>query len=252
MFGVDSQRGQSEVLGAVLVFALVMLGIGLVLMGGGQAINSSNQAVVEDQTREGLVDLAGEVDAITHGSGDTKQTNLNLNLEGQQNGVQVRESAGSLRLEVGGSTVYDGPLGAVVYSTGDTTIAYQGGGVWRADGDGASIVSEPGASERGGSPGTLTLPIVQVTGSTTLGGQTVLTREATNQLYPSIDVGATETVTIRIESQFAEAWAEYFVDSLGVDESAVTVSGDTVEVEYASSGRAYLHVTHYRVSISES
>jgi hypothetical protein len=254
MYGVVSQKGQSEVLGAVLVFALVLMGISLVLVGGGQGIASSSQAVSETQTQEGLVELAGEVDAISHGSSDLSSADLNLNLDGNQNGPRVKQSDGSLEVIVGGTTIYDGSLGAVVYTAGETSIAYQGGGVWRSTGDGATIISEPGISERGSSPGTFTFPIIQVTGSTTLGDRTTVSRKATNQLYPSKSVGTSETVSIRIESEFARAWGEYFVDSVGIAESAVSVSngGTVVEVNYATSEEAFLHLTHYRVEISDS
>jgi hypothetical protein len=254
MFGFDSQRGQSEILGGILVFALILIGIGAVLAVGGSVMGDSTQAVAESQVQESLVELASEGDAVTRGEGETKQVDLNLNIDGESSAVQVRENAGSVHLEVGGTTVHDGPLGAVVYETEDTTIAYQGGGVWRADGEGASMVSGPSVTQRGSSPGTLTFPIVQVAGSTSLSDQTVVSQAASSQLYPSKSVGTSETVTIRIESQFATAWADYFVTTVGLDESAVSVSngGTVVEVTYASSQRAYLHATHYRLRISDA
>jgi len=254
MLSLESNRGQNEVLGAVFVFALILLGISVVLATGGEALGGSNQAVVESQVQESLVKLASEGDAVVGGDASTKQSDLNLNLDGQTEAVQVDEDAGSIHVEVAGSTVHDSSLGAVKYENEDTTIAYQSGGVWRADGDGASMLSGPGVTERGTSSGTLTFPIVQLTGSTSLGDRTVVSRESSTKLYPSVFVEGSETVDIRIESQFATAWAEYFVSTVGLPEDDVVVSNDgtVVEIEYASSGEAYLHMTHHELRISTS
>ncbi|MDX1747231.1 MAG: hypothetical protein R3324_14945, partial [Halobacteriales archaeon] len=54
-------------------------------------------------------------------------------------------------------------LGAMVHRTGDTEIAYQGGGVWRRGPEGGvEMVSPPEFHYRGS---TLTLPIITVSGS---------------------------------------------------------------------------------------
>lgn len=246
-------RGQSETLAALLILAIVMIGISAVLVAGGQGLDSSSQAVHVEQTQRSLVDLASNIDEITHGSSSSQSAKLDLDLGGNQGDVTVRESAGSLQITTGGTTVYDDDIGAVVYSNDDLTIAYQAGGVRRHDGEGTTMVSEPGLSDRGSAPSTLTFPIIQVTGDATLTQRAAFQKQATNSLYPSKQVATGDTINIRIESQFADAWATYFIESLDIDESDVTVSngGTVVEAQYASSEEAYFHVTHYQVEITD-
>lgn len=246
-------RGQSETLAALLILAIVMIGISVVLVAGGQGLDSSSQTVHAEQTQRSLVDLASNIDEITHGSSSSQSAELDLDLGGNQGNVAVRESAGSLEVTTGGATIYNNELGAVVYTNEDLTIAYQAGGVWRHDGGGTIMVSAPGLSDRGSAPSTLTVPIIQVTGDATLTQRAAFEKEATNPLYPPKEVAASDTINIRIESQFADAWATFFIESLDIDESDVTVSngGTVVEAQYASSEEAYFHVTHYRVDITD-
>lgn len=248
-----SLRGQSEALGAVLVLAVVLIGISALVVGGGQTLSSSGQAVHVEQTQEALVELSANVESITHGSSDNQEAQVNLDTGDNQGEVRVDESAGHLTLDVGGSTVYDDSLGAVVYESGETTLAYQGGGVWRHDGDGSTMVNAPGFSERGSGPVTLTMPIIQVTGSSSLNHQMSASQQGMTELYPSIQVGVSDPINIRIESQFADAWGTYFVEKLGVDDGDVTVSGDgtVVEIEYAQSSEGFFHTTHYQVRLSD-
>jgi hypothetical protein len=95
--------------------------------------------------------------------------------------------------------LYESTLGTVHYRRGDTTVAYQSGGVWKKTGDGqGTMVSPPEFHYRGS---TLTFPVVRVNqngggvqgGSGSVDLRTTLSDESTDIYptradgYPSVD-----------------------------------------------------------------
>jgi len=127
--------------------------------------------------------------------------------------------------------IHEQRLGAVEYQRGDTTLAYQGGGVWRRDdGGGATMVSPPEVHNR---QATLTFPVVRVRGSGAASGrQRATVRSATrgSPIFPDLDGDRTPrsdqyddssteyydnpvasgNMTVEIESEYCEAWREFF------------------------------------------
>jgi len=139
-------------------------------------------------------------------------------------------------------------LGRVTYTTGSTTLAYEGGGVWRKDRQGeARMVSPPEFHYRGA---TLTLPIVLTRGSggasgtgaratvTDAGGPVQVFPQSTDS-FPSRCGGESFTnpvedgsVYVQVESEYAQAWGKYFQTRT---EGVVTYpADDIVRVELVS------------------
>ncbi|MFB6196957.1 MAG: hypothetical protein ABEI52_01640 [Halobacteriaceae archaeon] len=113
-------------------------------------------------------------------------------------------------------------LGEVVYRNGGTVIAYQGGGVWRMeDGGGATMISPPEFHYRAS---TLTLPILNITGSGSVSGSTTAVLKQTgphHRVFPNSSATYNEgkkylnpigkgTVNITVKSDYYRAWEEYF------------------------------------------
>jgi len=116
------------------------------------------------------------------------------------------------------TTVVNETLGEIRYETGGTTVAYQGGGVWRADRSGAStMVSPPEFHYRNG---TLTLPIISMngTGDTNLDGSlTVEQNRTAQQRYPNATLNENFTnplesgkVNVTVHSEYYRAWGSFF------------------------------------------
>ncbi|KPN31417.1 hypothetical protein SY89_02163 [Halolamina pelagica] len=119
------------------------------------------------------------------------------------------------------------------YKNGDVEIGYQGGGVWERRGNGSVMRSPPEFNYRGA---TLTLPVMRVTTDSRESGPTtaVVTRQNdSRQVFPNAsasdageswsDEGApygdntayenpvtSGNVSVTVQSQFYQAWAEYF------------------------------------------
>ncbi|WP_224332165.1 DUF7289 family protein [Haloprofundus halobius] len=222
-------RGQSELIGVVLLFGLVVAGTAAVVALGGVAIDDAKGQSEFDRAEQVMTLLDSKVATVALGDSSVKTVSL-----GRSNGLyRVDESSGTLRIvhrnyDGAGSTktLYDQPLGAVVYRADGGTIAYQGGGVWSAHDDGgATMVSPPEFHYR---DGTLTLPVVRTTGAadtSTSGGLSSARITGVSRgeaVYPDPSATYDENgqeyrnpvengrVVVEVQSDYYRAWAGFF------------------------------------------
>jgi cytoskeletal protein CcmA (bactofilin family) len=219
--GVDvtgSARGVSNVLGIVLLFAIVIGSAAVVVSVGGQAL---------DETR-GQLDVSRAEKAITQfdsrsamvALGGTNSQGIDL-ATGAESGYSVSDSEGWMNVTIvksaGGTpqTVVNTSLGAVVYRNGDQAIAYQGGGVWKDTASGAVMLSPPEFHFRSA---TLTLPIITVDGQPSLGSSATVRKGGPMTIeYPNATedpdyVNPLENgrVNVTVQSEYYRAWGRYF------------------------------------------
>ena len=233
-------RAQSETIGFVLIFALVIAGAGLTVAIGGSGILDT-QSSIEYQRAENSMTLFDSRAAMV-ALGDSGGQTVSL---GQGGGaVSVHEGDGWLRVTHHNYTAENPPhsevifnesLGKVVYESDSGIIAYQGGGVWQVEGDGdARMVSPPEFHYRGA---TLTLPAIRVNGEGSASGSVDMNVRPLQQarlVYPNRTtveddgVGApydetastdyrnytnpirTGTVNVTVKSEYADGWESYF------------------------------------------
>jgi hypothetical protein len=244
-----SSRAQSETIGFVLVFALVIAGAGLTVAIGGSGILDT-QSSMEFQRAENSMTLFDSRAAMV-ALGDSGGQTVSLGQDGGQ--VSIEEDAGWLRVthqnytNDNGTTehrevIYNETLGQVVYEGDSGTLAYQGGGVWQIYGSGnAQMVSPPEFHYRGA---TLTLPAIQVFGSGSASGSVdmnIRPQQQARLVYPNQTthdengVGApydeatsstdptnyygfrnytnpvrNGTVNVTVKSEYADGWETYF------------------------------------------
>ncbi|MFC7177434.1 DUF7289 family protein [Halosegnis marinus] len=297
------ERAQSAPLGVALLLGLTILGTTAVVAFGGAALTDTQdqsefaraeQAMTLFDSQAAQVALGdSNVQTVDFGRGDGTYSvdpdagsvsivQLDCDDDGPDGAPYDNESD-----VLGGDDAYildPTPLGAVRYTTTDgRTLAYQGGGVWSGDGDGGSaMVSPPEFHYR---DATLTLPIVLTRGGGGASGAARATVTAPRdpvRVFPnasdafptsSPDCGGEPfrnpitdgNVIVRIESEYARAWGEYFetrttgevtyfdTDGDGADDDVVTISlvslgqigdfempgeGGSVTVSGASGGHA--------------
>ena len=156
-------RGQSTTIALVLVMALALATALLLVTLSTATLQSSQQYAETEKGESTLTELDSKASLVALGGGDG--VTMQLGLRGGT--AEVREEAGNLTimLEDNGTTteLTNTSLGTVEYANGDTRIAYQGGGVWRrnAGRNESVMVSPPEVHYR---QGTLTLPLIRVTG----------------------------------------------------------------------------------------
>jgi len=245
-------RGQTEVLSVVLLLAITITGTGLVVAFGSSALSDSQRASEVDSAEHAMTQFDSKASLV--GLGTSSAQTMSLGTDGT---TRVHEDRGWMRVRVVNRTdgttehvVMNDSLGAVVYSNGDTRVAYQGGGVWKRTEGGATMVSPPEFHYRGT---TLTLPLVSVNGSGTLDGTVRMTRDApTNSTFPRPGGAALRNpledgeVNVTVHSDYYEAWGRFFEDRTGGnvsyddDRDRVTITlvvpGDTETVSNALAG----------------
>jgi type II secretory pathway pseudopilin PulG len=183
---------------------------------------------------------AGEI-SIVNVDRDDDEDNITWTADGYPTDAVDGDGDGDIEY------IHNETLGAVVYESGDRTVAYQGGGVWqKGPGDGTRMISPPEFHYRAQ---TLTLPIVQVTGGGAASGSTRATVSKgafrARPVYPNasdnFDLAGKEpfrnpvengSVVVRIESEYAEAWGSYFEER--TDGDVVYPADGVVTVELVS------------------
>ncbi|WP_411968323.1 hypothetical protein [Haloferax sp. YSSS75] len=245
---VRDRSGQASPLAVVLLLGITVLGVTSVVTLGGAALDDTKQASNAARAEHSMTLFDSKV-AIT-ALGDSQSQAVELS--GSQSGEYlVRDDTTRIVIThkdydgYGTSQeLYNQTLGSVEYNTGDVTIAYEGGGVWRTQDNGTSMVSPPEFHYR---DKTLTLPVIQVSGDDgTARSPTVdiLEQQQARRVYPnstSTYVNNSEsyanpvengTVEVTIYSPHYRGWAQFFEErtegNMSMDHTNESVS---VELE---------------------
>lgn len=219
MFGGEGGvRAQSETLGVVLLLGITIFGATAVVTLGSTAVSDSKDTVQLGSAENAMMQLDSRASLVAHGESDRQSTTL----VGGSGTTRVDETAGWMNVSVYNETtgkhrvtIMNRTMGVVEYEDGLTSLAYQGGGVWKRTSHGASMLSPPEFHYRNS---TLTLPLVVVRGSSTVDGRVFLEETtATTTTYP--DPGGANDwtnplsegkVNVTVHSRYAEAWGRFF------------------------------------------
>lgn len=209
-------RAQSETLGFVLVFSIMLLGALVVVALGAYAISDTQDEIGDDRAEQALTQFDAQAALVALGEADSQRISFASDDEGD---FHVREDRGWMNVSIQNRTdgnvikVMEVRLGALTYEGGDQQMAYQGGGVWRATDQGGQMISPPEFHFRNG---TLTLPAISVTGDIGHGSDLDLAGGETTTAFPR-DADDFRTnpldnhiVEITVQSEFYRGWGSYF------------------------------------------
>lgn len=213
-------RSQSEVLGVVLVFGIVLLGAFTVVALGVTAVSDTESSLSDDRAEKVLTQLDSKAGLVA--LDETESQQVRFPSDGS-NDFSVDEDEGQFRIQIINRTTGDPSkwanplvnvsLGAVVYEKADSKMAYQGGGVFRSGASNSTMISPPEFHYR---DGTLTLPIVNVTGNQFSGDSATITHSNQTRVFPIPgDVNKTNPlenheVKLTVQSEYYEGWGQYF------------------------------------------
>ncbi|WP_096392996.1 hypothetical protein [Halorubrum trapanicum] len=229
--GATAERAQSEVLGTVLLLGLTVAVVGITVALGGAALDDAQRTADLQRVEGAMTQVDSKASLVAHGGSPSQRLQLD---PGRNADLRVDEGAGSMRIEVeteNGTYTNETTLGAIIYERGDDVIAYQGGGVWRANANGARMVSPPEFHYRGD---TLTLPLVTVAGEGDLSDSVTISESGgrPEELFASENISNPllgGNVTITVESEYAEAWGRFFESR--TEANVTQLSSDEVQVE---------------------
>ncbi|WP_049896692.1 DUF7289 family protein [Natrialba chahannaoensis] len=214
-WGAVSQRGQSALLGFVLLVGMVAaVSVGVLLVAG-ETITGAEQQAETERVEQAFVEMSQQLSSTAMNSDITQS----MDIEAGENGAMVLKDTGKIHI-YGSSFDENISIGAIEYEgeNGDR-IAYQAGGVFRETMDQTRVVSAPPVHFE---DQTLTFPVVELDDEGVLdSGSMQLDHDGTTLISDS-DVIENDVVTINITSQYYKGWEDYFERQAG--ENAITES----------------------------
>ncbi len=239
-----TSRGQSEILGTVLILGLSFAVIGSTLVLGGSALADITTDAESANVENSMSHFSSKVSLVALGDSESQRFALGSTRSGT---VSVQPDAGEVSVyhvvEQNRELKERETLGAVVYQGTDREIAYQGGGIWAKTATESRLVSPPEYHYRGT---TLTLPIIQVSGEGAVGGSargeitpvSVGTRLG-DDIETPLDTGIIE---VHIQSDYYLGWYEFLsqraAGSTWIDHENQTVISELTVPDEVSFERA--------------
>ncbi len=214
-----SDRAVSSPVGVILIIGMTIASVASLFAVGGAVISDTRADAEQSQMENAMSSFSSKASLVGLGESGDQRFSLGRASEGD---VTIQPDAGTVTLKINSSEdatpqeINSTSLGAIVYQSGDTEIAYQGGGVWRKSGGYTRMISPP---EYHYQLSTLTFPIMTVRGAGRSSGSvrgTVETGDAVDSWYPvrhnetlsnPLDNG---TVSIEVESRYCTGWESFF------------------------------------------
>jgi hypothetical protein len=211
-------RAVSEIVGYVLLFGMVVTVSGMIIVMGGGLVAEMSNDLESDRAEKSLQQFDSMVSTVALSPTEAKEAKLRTD----GGSYRIREDTGQINITAtnvtsGDTTVlHTTSFGTIVHQSGQHKVAYQGGGVWRNAGGGGQMISPPEFSYR---DGTLTFPIINVTGQETIDNTVSITEGSSSTVFPdhsiSGDVDGANPIrghnlTVTIQSKYYRGWGEYF------------------------------------------
>lgn len=222
----DDSKAISEVVAFSTILVIVVLGIAVVFVLGIDLIDREQSEAEFSQAEHALIKLDTEAHAALQ---DHASRQMDAGLRGSSGNLAVEPDNGWMRIEYQhvnlsegivneSTTLTNKSLGAVVYRDGIESVAYQGGGVWRGDGDGSVMRSRPDIQFRNG---TLSMSIITIDEGNGVYSDLEVSRIGERTVrFPNESVDLTNRVndtylSITVQSEYYLAWGRYFERDLG-------------------------------------
>ncbi|WP_302083383.1 DUF7289 family protein [Salinibaculum rarum] len=176
-------------------------------------LEDTQQSLAMDRAEIALTQFDSEASLAALDNADTQTITFATGDNGE---YHARSETGWLQIRTvtasGSQTpIVNTTLGAVIYESGDETLGYQGGGVWRASAAGGSMISPPEFHYRNR---TLTFPVVSVTNNASISGKTTITHQQTTRKFPTAGSHGNPVtdrkIEITVKSRYYRGWGEYF------------------------------------------
>lgn len=245
---MSDERAVSEVLGYVLVIALITMTIAVVMTTGIGGLESSQQSEQINNMERGFDVLSHNIETLTGGDAPTRATELRL--------VEGKITYGE---EMTVNVTHDGNLidnlsiisRPIVYDSGsDVEIVYEAGALIRSDGGVSTILSEPSIVESNDSLLVEGVRTRAYTGSEETIDEVDTTHVRKEHLgTPTATkiINEGEIVNVTVSSSHADAWMTYFEDGDGTVEQ---VNDKLVRYQIVAEEELQVIVTQPRIRVT--
>jgi len=230
----EKSRGLSSVMGFALVFGMVIAGSMVIVSVGAVSLSESQSVVSMESAVTAMNDVDATISSIRGHSGSQASIKLPDDGEYVNSGwiqIEITDSSGTVQNQTGKIT-----LGKYAYERDGQEVAYQGGGVWRGDGENFVMVSPPDFEYAGGPNPTLSFPITSLEGTNAKGSSYTVSANRSNNLsagaVPQAPVGPGHTVEMTIRSEYAGAWGAFLRENS--DGDLTVIDDETVQLQLKS------------------
>ena len=229
-------RAQSEVIGFVLVFSLIVASTGIVYVVGLSSLQDARTAEQLNNVERAFDILDDNMRDLSRRGAPTRSTEIDLAGGALRLGDPVTVTVEAENTTSGDTTTITTTSRPIVYEKDDRQVVYVYGATLRQNGDDSVMVTEP--SWLVGERRTLVpLLVTQAAeGRTAVGGQTtVLLRaraDSRGVRSSTVESGASTELTVTVESPRAEAWGR-FAERRGF--TAVDADASDGEVTYRTT-----------------
>jgi Mg-chelatase subunit ChlD/FlaG/FlaF family flagellin (archaellin) len=244
---VNDSRAASEVLGTVLLVGMVAIGMVVIALAGGTALEGLTTQGNQEVTQLSIQGIDSRLSGLAHGGenstrisvqqGTVQRVELVNATGGGGGGGQIRVSAN------GGTCAVTVPLTSIRYHERGQTTVYEAGGVFRqSDGEnGTAVVSAPDFTI---DDGTVGITVVNLTGrfasdSAVIEKRTAFSRQQTETIEKQLFTGTDEcrrpsSLTISVTSDYYRGWATHLASE--TDASVQTFDSNRTVVLHLDSG----------------
>ncbi len=222
---LSSEDAVSEVVDFVTILGILMLSLGIIGVAGYPIVKNAQEANYIENTRQSFIVLAENVNKVVMGQAPSQNVELKL-YEGSLSvagtsmiNITAKNSSGYLY-----NITYQ--MGSIESTVGDTTIAYEGTGVWaRYPPDGNTVLAnKPLITSQSN---LLVIPVVTIIGHSSTGGSGMSGVLVDGE--PSILFwGNVNNITVTINSSYQSGWRNYFNTTLHWSKCPGGTSGDCI------------------------
>jgi len=226
------RRGQSGIIGMVILIGLVLTGAMLVLMTGSTVIDELQQDRADTSSQVIMEGIDSELSTLTSSEYSTRDR-FSLGELRRNDAWLVRDGYLNVTVNRNGTCATEISLSSIRYENDDgETVAYEAGGVWVGNDGGSAIQTPPDVKYRNGS---LDVSVTNLTGDVSADtnrafyNATTSKRESTARSQQVITgtCARPDNVTVKVQSDFYRGWSAHLEAELGT-ETQVHSSNRTV------------------------
>ncbi|QLH80615.1 vWA domain-containing protein [Halosimplex pelagicum] len=215
-------RGQTGIIGMVLLIGLVLTGAMVVLYGGSTVIESLQQDRSDTSARVVMEGADSKLATLTNSEYSARER-FSLGELNRNRARLVRDGFLNVTVNKNATCATNIPLSSIRYENADDeVVAYEAGGVWVGGDEGSAMQTAPDFQFRNGS---LDIAVTNMTGEVANDNNrafynaTTSQRESVRRSQQVITgtCARPNNVTVEVRSDFYEAWGQYLEEELGTE-----------------------------------
>ncbi len=240
---LSSEDAVSEVVDFVTILGILMLSIGIIGVAGYPIVKNAQEANYIENTRQSFIMLAENSNKVVMGQAPLQSVELkmyggSLSVTGNST-INITATRYNPSWPDGNEpiTLADGRMRGIESTVGDTTIAYEGTGVWAKYPDGnAILVNKPLITSQGN---VLVIPVVKIYGKSSTGGSgmssVMVYGVPTIEFHPNVS-----NIKVTINSSYQDGWKNYFNKTLHWNECTVSSDDCIAQLDTANNITVYI------------